>query len=247
MTSRISRRYFLGLTLPACFGSCSPKQAPPAPPVIERFRHFEIGGNFSKLQLHWKREDGSLLGTLAALHDHLLATGQNPICLMNAGIFNPTREPLGWHVEGGRELRPLNQDSGEGNFFLMPNGVFSISSDQLSASIRPTQESQEIHPSLATQSGPLLLHRGAIHPAFKAESPNKNIRNGVGIREDGSMVLAISTTPVCFYDFATYFKETQHCMDALYLDGTISQCWLKSKGKPPPSDQQFAGMLAVVA
>ncbi len=204
-------------------------------------------GNFSKLQLHWKREDGSLFGTLAALHDHLLAAGEKPLCLMNAGIFNPQQEPLGWHVERGRELRPLNREAGEGNFFLMPNGVFAISGDQLSASIRPTQEPQEMNPFLATQSGPLLLHRGAIHQAFKPESPNKNIRNGVGIREDGSVVLAISSSPVRLYDFATYFKDTQRCTDALYLDGTISRCWLKSEGKPPSGDQQFAGMLAVVA
>ncbi len=52
----------------------------------------------------------------------------------------------------------------------------------------------------ATQSGPLLVHGGDIHPDFNANSTNKKIRSGVGVTKDGLVIFAISITPVTFYD-----------------------------------------------
>ena len=74
---------------------------------------------------------------------------------------------------------------------------------------------------LATQSGPLLVRRGVIHPAFRASSSSRLIRNGVGVTGNYA-VFVISEKPVTFYELASYFRDELNCPDALYLDGVVS-------------------------
>ena len=115
-----------------------------------------------------------------------------------------------------------------GNFYLKPNGVFYLTKDKKAAICQTTdfQASNEII--FATQSGPLLLLNGAIHPAFRQGSPNVTIRSGVGILPDGKVIFAMSKTPMNFYDFAEYFKN-RGCQNALYLDGFVSRTYLPEK------------------
>lgn len=209
------------------------------------FRSYEIADSAS-LKLFWKQSDGTNFGTLASLHNHLVKSGHKPLCLMNAGIFDNDEAPLGLHVDEGKELRPLNKDHGEGNFFLEPNGVFAISAKNGAASIKRTTDTQIPHPRLAVQSGPLLVIENEPHPAFKPKSPNVHIRNGIGVTKAGRIILAISTKPVCFHDFAIHFRDVLHCPNALYLDGTISQCWLEGDDISRLPGKNFAGMLAVI-
>ena len=79
-----------------------------------------------------------------------------------------------------------------------------------------------------SQSGPMLVIDGQIHPAFKEGSTNLNIRNGVGILPGNKVIFAMSKTEIKFYDFANYFKTTG-CKNALYLDGLVSRTYLPSK------------------
>ncbi|MNS90583.1 hypothetical protein D3C72_1246390 [compost metagenome] len=81
----------------------------------------------------------------------------------------------------------------------------------------------------ATQSGPMLVIDGKIHPAFDQTSQNVNIRNGVGILPDGKVLFAMSKSLITFYDFARYFQE-KGCKNALYLDGGISKTYLPEQG-----------------
>lgn len=46
---------------------------------------------------------------------------------MNAGMFRPDLSPVGLLVQDGQQVSPLNLSDDTGNFFLKPNGVFSIS------------------------------------------------------------------------------------------------------------------------
>ncbi|MEM6966435.1 MAG: phosphodiester glycosidase family protein, partial [Bacteroidota bacterium] len=116
--------------------------------------------------------------------------------------------------------------SGYGNFYLQPNGVFYIKDKK--AGVLPTTQfrSENIQPDLATQSGPMLLINGNIHPVFKKGSKHLNIRNGVGIISDHEIVFAISTEEVNLFDFALFFKEKWQCENALYLDGFVSKAYI---------------------
>jgi uncharacterized protein YigE (DUF2233 family) len=133
-------------------------------------------------------------------------------------------------VQDGREISPLNLRDGNGNFYLKPNGVFLISTS--GPRIVESTEYRRITDSVlvATQSGPLLIRNGAIHPAFNAASTSRLIRNGVGVSGD-TVLFVISEQPVSFHEFALYFRDELHCSDALYLDGVVSSLYSAELGR----------------
>jgi uncharacterized protein YigE (DUF2233 family) len=89
----------------------------------------------------------------------------------------------------------------------------------------------------------MLLINGNIHPAFIKGSSNLNIRNGVGILPDNTIVFVMSKTQVNFYDFASYFKKLG-CKNALYLDGFVSRVYLPDQNWIQ-TDGNFGVMIGV--
>lgn len=81
-------------------------------------------------------------------------------------------------------------------------------------------------PDFATQSGPMLVVDGKIHPKISTDGPSQKIRNGVGVRDDGrTAVFVISERPVTFGAFARLFKDDLGCRNALFLDGSVSSLY----------------------
>jgi len=183
-----------------------------------------------KLHLFRACGDKSRLG-FANLIERLADRGQKLRFAMNAGMFEANLEPVGLLVADGIKIAPLNVSGGFGNFYLKPNGVFLISDS--GARIVASSEYAALRENvvLATQSGPLLLRAGKIHPSFDPASSSKQIRNGVGITDKGNIVFAISEGKVNFYDFATLFRDKLHCTDALYLDGSVSSLYAPALGR----------------
>lgn len=113
-------------------------------------------------------------------------------------------------------------------FYLKPNGVFYITTDDVALVCKSTDFANNGNIKYATQSGPMLVIDGQIHPAFKENSTHLNIRNGVGILPDNKVLFAMSKKEISFYDFAKYFQNLG-CKNALYLDGFVSGIYLPSK------------------
>ena len=112
--------------------------------------------------------------------------GQTPVLAMNAGMYHADMDPVGLYVEDGTELSGLNTDDGFGNFFLKPNGVFFIGMDGKAGLMESeTYAEAGMMARFATQSGPMLVINGEIHPRFLPDGTTRYIRNGVGVREDG--------------------------------------------------------------
>lgn len=176
------------------------------------------------LQVFWGDEQGKPFKQFDHLSTWLHGKGKKLVFAMNAGMYHPDFSPVGLLVLEGKQVSPLNTAAGSGNFFLKPNGVFA-----LSASGPMVVEAGE-YPRVAngirfaTQSGPLLLRNGVIHPAFNAASTSRLIRNGVGT-SGGVAFFVISERPVTFYDMAVFFRDVLHCKDALYLDGVVSSLY----------------------
>ena len=146
----------------------------------------------------------------------------NPVVLMNAGMFHESGQPVGLHIEEGTQWIPLNTHKKYGNFYLVPNGVFGITQEGRPFIVETSKYTELKEPvQIATQSGPLMLEKGRIHPKFRPESNNFHIRNAVGVTKEGTVVFVISQNRVRFYDFALLMKEELHCIDALYLDGFV--------------------------
>lgn len=154
----------------------------------------------------------------------------------NAGMYESDRTAKGLLISNFVETNPIDTaTSGYGNFYLQPNGIFAIDSFG-NPLILPThlffKETSQRNIQYATQSGPMMLVDSMINAQFNKDSPNFNIRNGVGLREDGWLVFAQSLEEVTFYHFAEMMKS-QTCSEALYLDGVISRSWFRDL--PPHS------------
>ena len=196
----------------------------------------------ASLELHWKDSAGNPFHTFDRLANNLAP--DRLIFATNAGIFAPGYVPLGLHVEDGHELVPLNLNSGSGNFYLQPSGVFFI--DAGGAHVVESSRYPGTTPQtrLATQSGPMLLIDGRINPNFKPDSTNTQIRSAVGVLDPDRVVVVLSGEPVTFYQFATFFRDRLGCRDALYLDGAIS-CFYPGEKPVGSVESNFAGILAI--
>jgi uncharacterized protein YigE (DUF2233 family) len=158
---------------------------------------------------------------------------QDYLMLTNAGMFHPRGIPVGLFVEDNMELVGLNFDEDRGNFFLLPNGVFFISCDNVAGVLETTQFRDSIYNKgtalkLATQSGPMLVIDSVHHPRFNKNSPNTYIRSGVGVTADQKIIFILSEEVVNLYTFASIFLE-KGCKNALYLDGAISDMYIKDQ------------------
>lgn len=187
-----------------------------------RYTVVKIDLRSERLELFLRDDSGAPFKRLDRLEAWLAARNRQLVFAMNAGMYHADFSPVGLLVQEGRELSPLNLAAGTGNFFLKPNGVFLVS--EARARVVESSEYAALPKEgvrLATQSGPLLLRRGVVHPAFIPDSDSRKIRNGVGV-SGHTAIFVISEQPVNFYEFALYFRDVLHCRDALYLDGTVS-------------------------
>ena len=196
------------------------------------------------IEFYWKDDSGQIFGSIQHLKEYLEQRHKKLIFAMNGGMFKPDRSPQGLYIQRRVIVTPLDTSSGNGNFYMKPNGVFYITTAG-KAVICPTGDFKNSDPiQFATQSGPLLLINGAVHPNFRAGSANVNIRNGVGVISDHQVLFAMSADPINFYDFAEFFRQ-HGCRDALYLDGFVSRTYLPEKHWVQ-TDGDFGVMIGVV-
>lgn len=166
---------------------------------------------------------GKAFGSLAAFDAAARTSGQPSSLSMNAGMYHEDLSPVGLLIEDGIAKAPLNLSDGEGNFFLKPNGVLAIGQDG-TVSILETEayRTAGLTPRSATQSGPMLVIDGEVHPKFLPDGTSRYIRNGAGVRDPHTLVLAISLKEVSLGSFARLFRDGLGCPDALFFDGAIS-------------------------
>ncbi len=204
----------------------------------------------AQIRLVWRDENGEPFGQLETARRALESQGLRVDVILNAGIYQPGLVPAGLHVEQGRELTSINLNEGEGNFHLLPNGVFFIADNEDGDPQAAVLESQayvstEVTPSLAVQSGPMLTIDGQVHPQFGPNSDSRHIRNGVGVNTDGQVVFLHSVRPINLHDFATAFLDND-VPNALYLDGVISRLERVDPDRAIFPNIPLAAMLAVV-
>lgn len=176
------------------------------------------------IELFLRDAIGAPLGEFNRVRDVLAERPRALLFAMNAGMYHEDRSPVGLYVENGRELKGLSTTDGPGNFSMKPNGVFYV--DGASAGVLETGEyvRRRLKPAFATQSGPMLVIDGDLHPRFLADSTSRYVRNGVGVA--GSRVaFALAETPVTFHEFARVFRDVLKTPNALYLDGSISRLY----------------------
>jgi len=225
---------------------CGQLLASPQKSEIDGIVYHVLRATPNAVRILWKDDKGTQLRTFAVAAEYLKQRKEDPLTLINGGIFEPGGIPSGLLIQDGKELRPINHSDGNGNFFLKPNGVFLVGS-RGAAVVRteefPIKGTQTFY---AVQSGPLLLHRGKIHPAFSASSTSRLHRNGVGVTPSGEVVFLItdedSPKRPNLYEFAEAFASLG-CTDALFLDGNLSQ--MKTGVDIPTAITHFGSIIAI--
>lgn len=175
---------------------------------------------------------GRLYGGFGALEADLAARGQRLAMAMNGGMYHEDRRPVGLYIEDGQERAGIVTRDGPGNFGLLPNGVFCVM-DGRAAVLESRAFAADPPPCRhATQSGPMLVIDGRLHPRFLPRGSSRFVRNGVGVMADGVTVhFAISDERVNFHAFGRFFRDYLGTPDALYLDGKVSRLHAPDLGR----------------
>ncbi|KAA0124214.1 hypothetical protein CIW48_09410 [Methylobacterium sp. P1-11] len=211
--------------------AAAPASTEPCRPVEaqgEAFTVCTIDLRRQRLRLFWLQDDGNpygALGTLAAKQGGLAFA-------MNAGMYDKDQAPVGLYIEDGHERKRVSTADGPGNFHLKPNGIFWVKGERAGVIDTARYLRAKIRPDFATQSGPMLVVDGQIHPKIAADGPSQKIRNGVGVPGDGPVaIFAISERPVTFGAFARLFRDDLGCRNALFLDGSVSSLYAPNLGR----------------
>ncbi|WP_134680971.1 phosphodiester glycosidase family protein [Paracoccus ravus] len=212
----------VAMTLPAMAGICEKRDFDGQGYVICTLDARQEPG----LKLWLNDADGRVLGDFYSVRKTL---GADEVLgfAMNAGMYHEDYSPVGLYISDGNKEHDLVTAGGGGNFGMLPNGVFCTGGK------RPYQvvESRAFKAAapqcrIATQSGPMLVIDGKLHPRFLVDSDSRYIRNGVGVSPDGQTAwFAISDRAVTFHEFGRLFKDGLGARDALYFDGSISRLY----------------------
>ena len=222
------------LILAACGKSDATAKAPPSAcraQMFEESRFTVCSAGKGRVELIAAGSAESAIRRLAELEASLGPRANRVAFAMNAGMYNEDGRPIGLAIVDGKQKRAINRRKGGGNFHLMPNGVFQVHEDGRSEVV--TSEKWKPAPSiwLATQSGPMLVIDGKLHPAFDRDGASRHIRNGVGIGPRGEPLFVISDDAVSLGKFARFYRDRLKARNALFFDGAVSALWDPANGR----------------
>jgi uncharacterized protein YigE (DUF2233 family) len=231
---------FIAVLAVAGCGRPPENAAPPAPATTAACeqRSFE-GAGFTICRYDRRRDEIALvldgpdgpLRSLGALETQLGPRSRRLRFAMNAGMYGEDGNPIGLYVEDGGERRRINRQRGPGNFHMLPNGVFTVAADGRVAAVPSARYAPASRPRWATQSGPMLVIDGRLHPDIRDNGPSLHVRNGVGVDSADTAWFVISDGAVSFGRMARFFRDVLACRNALYFDGSVSSLWDRPAGR----------------
>ena len=192
----------------------------------DRFTVCAFGASRDELRLLARDTSGKAYRRLPRLAEAPGDDASRFCFAMNAGMFDETGASIGLYVENGKTLKTLNTRDGDRSFNLKPNGVFWIGADgDVRVSTTVDYEKQKPTAKWATQSGPMLVIDGKLHPAFSHDGKARHVRDGVGRTGERRAVFVISDDEVSFGKLVRFFRDELKVDDALDFDGAVSSLW----------------------
>ncbi len=196
-----------------------------------RYAICEVDLAREELRLFLDDSEGAKHGSFSSVNEALSTGGKKLSFGMNAGMYHEDRSPVGLYLENGTQAQRLITSDGPGNFGLLPNGVFCIGNKRADVIESRAFAKKPRNCTFASQSGPMLVIDGALHPRFLIDSTSQYIRNGVGVSEDEqTAIFAISRDTVTFHEFGSFFRDALKTPNALYFDGNISRLYAPQIG-----------------
>ena len=178
----------------------------------------------------WKDAAGAPYGSLSGIATTATAATGPVLMAMNAGMYHDDLAPVGLYIEQGATLARIVTGGGPGNFHMRPNGVFHVAGRNVGVTETRRFAARPPKVDFASQSGPMLVIDGKLHPAFTGRGTSAKIRNGVGVA-GRTAIFVITEEPVTFTEFALMFRDDLRARNALYFDGSISSLYAPSVGR----------------
>lgn len=182
------------------------------------------------LRLFHTNAEGVPFGQFFTLSNTLKSRAKQLLFAMNGGMYHPDLSPVGHYIEKGVEKQRVITSEGPGNFGMLPNGVLCINDQIVKVFETNNYLSSAQNCNYATQSGPMLVINGRLHPRFIKDSTSLNIRNGVSVDGD-NVYFVISNDRINLHSFATFFRDRLNAQNALYLDGKVSRLYAPNLGR----------------
>jgi uncharacterized protein YigE (DUF2233 family) len=223
-------------------GPCAPTRYDGASYVVCAF-----DARRDDIRLYWKGADNQVYGDFSRLSSALAAHGRSLRFAMNAGMFENDLSPVGLYVEDGRQIHRADLREGSSNFHLRPNGVFYVGDGAAGVAETTRFLAQGPKARFATQSGPMMVIDGRIHPKIQPTGASEKIRNGVGVRDGALVYFALSEEPVTFHAFARLFRDGLNCPNALFLDGSVSSLYAPNMNRKDDPTLPIGPIVAVTA
>lgn len=179
---------------------------------------FEIDPKKFRLSIATAKETGVKNSTAREL-----AKKTKAILAINGGFFSIENKSIGLLIRQGDVLNPLHPTTWWAVFYL---------SDKKPSIVLPSAFQKSADVEVAVQAGPRLVVNGKM-PSLK---PSVARRSGIGIKNDGRIVIAASETELSIEEFAQTFQRSEEeggldCVNALNLDGGGStQIYFNWKG-----------------
>jgi uncharacterized protein YigE (DUF2233 family) len=225
---------FLVLILAGCSNASAPVEQPQSAcnqQLFEGSRFTVCDSGKGQVEIVAAGRTDLAIRQFADLEQQLGPRAGNVAFAMNAGMYDEDGRPIGLAIVEGKQKHSINRNKGGGNFHLMPNGVFQVRRDDIAEIV--TSKAWRPSPTIrfASQSGPMLVIDGKLHPAFEPDGTSRYVRNGVGIAPNGRPLFVISEGPVSFGKFARFFRDGLKARNALFFDGAVSALWDPDNGR----------------
>jgi len=224
---------FVILIIPGCSNARPPVEQPQSvcsQQLFEGSRFTVCDPGRGRMELVAAGREETPVRQFADLERQLGSRAEKVAFAMNAGMYDENGRPIGLAVVEGRQKHAINRNKGGGNFHLMPNGVFQVRRDGRAEIV--TSKAWRPSPAIrfASQSGPMLVIDGKLHPSFEPDGTSRYVRNGVGIAPHGPLFV-ISEEPISFGKFARFFRDGLKARNALFFDGAVSAVWDPANGR----------------